>query len=320
MLKDVLRLLRAYAGSSIGRELSTWVAVQAQPQHAGAGLDVITMLVPMIESTTWDTKIQGLRSLNRLVMMASAVEINWHFDLLSTVLMRALVFWEEDALSLSLPATVAVMTSAHALHNSAAASKEAEVAMSSCQNLIGQLIRALGMVSRDSQRMLLLDGIAKLVNRLHLGISQYLERLITELLDMMGGGKRSSQLSELLSSPDQMLSRLELRLGCAQLMGTIVRNCWPRLGAHVCQIVAASAIAYENAGCTSSDTVGERQGEIAQARQQLQEELLMVVTLCRGVDLPRFAALLPVLLHATERTPPQLQSFAGALRQLGWLG
>ena len=192
--------------------------------------------------------------------------------------------------------------------------------MSSCQNLIGQLIRALGMVIRDSQRMLLLDGIAKLVNRLHLGISQYLERLITELLDMMGGGKRSSQLSELLSSPDQMLSRLELRLGCAQLMGTIVRNCWPRLGAHVCQIVAASAIAYENAGCTSSDTVGERQGEIAQARQQLQEELLMVVTLCRGVDLPRFAALLPVLLHATERTPPQLQSFAGALRQLGWLG
>ena len=57
--------------------------------------------------------------MHHIVHVATAAEINWQRHALTGILLRALVFWEEDALSLSVPAAVRAMTAIHALHGGA---------------------------------------------------------------------------------------------------------------------------------------------------------------------------------------------------------
>jgi hypothetical protein len=68
-------------------------------------------------------------------------------------------------------------------------------------------VRALGMVSRDTQRVILLEGLEQLVGTLHVGVVVLLERLLTELCELIGGGKHSSPLSDCIA-PAQLADRM----------------------------------------------------------------------------------------------------------------
>ena len=134
---------------------------------------VVPMMVPTIESSEWTLKLDGLFSVHHIVHVAKAAELNWQRQALTEVLLRALVFWEEDALSLSVPASVRAITGIHALHGGASSS-EGAASLDACERLGAELIRALGLVETDTQRQIILKGIAELVGSTHLLMTQFL--------------------------------------------------------------------------------------------------------------------------------------------------
>lgn len=68
------------------------------------------------------------------------------------MLLRAINFWEHDALQHSVPAAVRALTGIHALHG-ATSSREGGQALRACEELFEKLVRALGMVQHDNQRV-----------------------------------------------------------------------------------------------------------------------------------------------------------------------
>lgn len=121
LLGDVLRQLHCFAGSQVGQFIALWIfeRIEAYPHKSGEALELVHLLVPMIESSTRQTKLHGLRILQRLVRLAKAPELNWHRGALTAVLLRAIVFWEEDALGISVPTATHVLTTICVLHGAA---------------------------------------------------------------------------------------------------------------------------------------------------------------------------------------------------------
>jgi hypothetical protein len=149
------------------------VARLATAETAGAAMAMVPMMVPTIESAEWSLKLDGLLSVHHIVHVATAAEINWQRHALTGILLRALVFWEEDALSLSVPAAVRAMTAIHALHGGASSS-EGAASLDACERLTVELIRALGLVENDQQRQIILKGLGELVESTHLMMTQFL--------------------------------------------------------------------------------------------------------------------------------------------------
>lgn len=149
------------------------IARLATAETAGAAMTVVPMMVPTIESSEWSLKLDGLFSAHHIVHVAKAAELNWQRQAVTEVLLRALVFWEEDALSLSVPAAVRAITGIHTLHGGASSS-EGAASLDACERLGAELIRALGLVETDTQRQIILKGIVELVGSTHLLMTQFL--------------------------------------------------------------------------------------------------------------------------------------------------
>ena len=150
----------------------TWCSLW-QADTAGEALSLLPMMVPTVESSTAATKVEGLTALHHLVSVATGAELNWQREALATILLRALVFWEEDALCLSVPAAVRALTAIHALHGGASSASGA-AALAACERLAAELIRALGMVESDRQRSIILAGLRELIGGTHLLMAQFL--------------------------------------------------------------------------------------------------------------------------------------------------
>ena len=136
-------------------------------------MSLVPMMVPTIESSDWAMKLEGLLALHRLVHAATAAELNWQRESLTSVLLRALVFWEEDALSLSVPAAVRAVTAIQTLHGGAS-SPEGTAALVACERMGAELLRALGLVDNDAQRQIILEGLTSYVESTHLLVTQYM--------------------------------------------------------------------------------------------------------------------------------------------------
>jgi hypothetical protein len=139
----------------------------------GEAMCLVPMMVPTIESSEWSLKLDGLLSVHHMVHAAKSAELNWRREDLTALLLRALVFWEEDALSLSVPAAVRALTAIHALHGGAS-SPEGAASLAACERLAAELIRALGLVESDAQRQVILDGLGGMVQSTHLMMTQFL--------------------------------------------------------------------------------------------------------------------------------------------------
>lgn len=145
----------------------------ATTETAGSAMSIVPMMVPTIESSEWSLKLDGLLSVHHIVHIATPAELNWEREALAGMLLRALVFWEEDALSLSAPAAVRAMTTIHVLHGGAN-SAEGAASLNACERLAVELIRALGLVENDEQRQIILKGLAEMVESTHLMMTQFL--------------------------------------------------------------------------------------------------------------------------------------------------
>jgi hypothetical protein len=158
---------------AVASAASCRIARLATVETAGAAMSMVPMMVPTIESAEWSLKLDGLLSVHHIVHVATAAEMNWQRHALTGILLRALVFWEEDALSLSVPAAVRAMTAIHALHGGAS-SPEGTASLDACERLAVELIRALGLVENDAQRQVILKGLTELVESTHLMMTQFL--------------------------------------------------------------------------------------------------------------------------------------------------
>ena len=151
------------------------------------------------------TKVDGLTALHHLVSVATGAEINWQREALTTILLRALVFWEEDALCLSVPAAVRALTAIHGLHGGASSASGA-AALAACERLAAELIRALGMVESDKQRGIVLAGLRELIESTHLLMAQFLQVRL-----WLWTSLSTSSRVHLTSKPCRGFSRLSLR-------------------------------------------------------------------------------------------------------------
>lgn len=171
---------------AIGSTDTGSAACYRQPQLVGRALDhMLPQLFVLSASPNAHKKRLGLLGLHHLVMEANGAELNIHCEMLTEVrapapiicfcdsgrslswfdavfvrelnvvraqaLLRAIVFWEIEFLSLSAPAACRALTLIHRLHgqpNSAAG----RAALEGCHKLMHELLRALGMVDHHEQR------------------------------------------------------------------------------------------------------------------------------------------------------------------------